>query len=48
VYDQQTSPLVEYYQKRGQLRRLNAMASIDTVYRNLRSLVNARGTDERH
>jgi adenylate kinase len=48
VYDQQTSPLVEYYQKRGQLRRLNGMASIDTVYRNLRSLVNARGTDERH
>jgi adenylate kinase len=43
VYDQQTSPLVEYYHKRGQLRRLNAMASIDTVYRNLRSLVKARG-----
>jgi adenylate kinase len=48
VYDQQTSPLVEYYHKRGQLRRLNAIASIDTVYRNLRSLVNARGADERH
>lgn len=39
VYDQQTSPLVDYYQQRGLLRRLDATASIDTVYDNLRSLV---------
>ena len=39
VYDQQTSPLVDYYQQRELLRRLDATASIDTVYDNLRSLV---------
>ena len=44
VYDQQTSPLVQYYRTRGQLRRLNALASIDSVYQNLRSLVNTRGS----
>ena len=39
VYDQQTSPLVDYYRERGLLRQLNATAPIDSVYRNLRSLV---------
>jgi adenylate kinase len=41
VYEQQTSPLVEYYKKRGLLRRLDATASINTVYDNLRTLLHA-------
>ena len=45
VYDQQTSPLVDYYRERGLLRQLDATASIDSVYRNLRSLV--QGTKSR-
>jgi adenylate kinase len=39
VYDQQTSPLIDYYRERGLLRQLDATAPIDSVYRNLRSLV---------
>ena len=45
VYDQQTSPLVDYYRARGLLRQLDATAPIDSVYRNLRSLV--QGTKSR-
>jgi adenylate kinase len=45
VYDQQTSPLVDYYRERGLLRQLDATALIDSVYRNLRSLV--QGTKSR-
>jgi len=45
VYDQQTSPLVDYYRERGLLRQLDATAPIDSVYRNLRSLV--QGTKSR-
>ena len=45
VYDQQTSPLVDYYRERGLLRKLDATAPIDSVYRNLRSLV--QGTKSR-
>jgi adenylate kinase len=48
VYDKQTSPLVDYYKKRGLLRRLDATASIETVYRNLRSLVHAARANERN
>jgi adenylate kinase len=48
VYEQQTSPLVEYYKKRSLLRRLDATASIKTVYDNLRSLLQATRLDERH
>jgi len=48
VYEKQTSPLVEYYKKRGLLRRLDATASIKTVYDNLRSLLHAASSDERH
>jgi adenylate kinase len=48
VYEQQTRPLVEYYKKRGLLRRLDATASIQTVYDNLRSLLQAARSDERH
>ena len=45
VYDQQTSPLVDYYRERGLLRQLDATAPIDSVYRNFRSLV--QGTKSR-
>lgn len=48
VYDKQTSPLVDYYKKRGLLRRLDATASIETVYRNLQSLVHAARANERN
>jgi adenylate kinase len=39
VFDQQTSPLVDYYQKRGLLRRVDATASIDQVYARLLGIV---------
>ncbi len=39
VYDQQTSPLVDYYQKRGLLRRVDATTSIDQVYERLLAVV---------
>ena len=45
VYDQQTSPLVDYYRERGLLRQLDATVPIDSVYRNFRSLV--QGTRSR-
>jgi len=35
VYEEQTRPLVEYYQKRGLLRRVDAAASIEQVYERL-------------
>ena len=41
VFDQQTSPLVEYYQKRGLLRRVDATVSIDQVYKRLLAVVRA-------
>lgn len=39
VFDQQTSPLVAYYQKRGLLRHVVATAAIDQVYARLRAVV---------
>jgi adenylate kinase len=39
VFDQQTRPLVEYYQKQGLLRRLDATGSIDQVYNQLLTVV---------
>jgi adenylate kinase len=48
VYEQQTSPLVEYYKRRGVLRRLDATASIDAVSDTLRSMLHAARIDERH
>ena len=41
VFDQQTRPLVEYYQKRGLLQRVDATGSIDQVYARLLALVHA-------
>jgi adenylate kinase len=41
VFDQQTRPLVEYYQKKGLLRRVDATVSIDQVYEQLRAVVHA-------
>jgi adenylate kinase len=39
VYDEQTSPLVDYYQKRGLLRRVDATVSIGRVYERLLAVV---------
>jgi len=44
VYDQQTSPLIDYYRERGLLRQLDATAPIDTVSRNLHSLLQGAGS----
>src|SRR5437660_8079773 len=41
VFDQQTRPLVEYYQKRGLLRRVDAPGSIDQDYARLLAVVHA-------
>jgi len=41
VFDQQTRPLMEYYQKRGLLQRVDASASIDQVYARLLAVVHA-------
>jgi len=41
VFDQQTRPLVEYYQKQGLLRRVEATGSIDQVYKQLLAIVHA-------
>lgn len=35
VYRSQTAPLVEYYETRGRLRRVDANGEVDTVYRRL-------------
>ncbi len=44
VFDQQTSPLVEYYQKRGLLRRVDSTGDINEVYRRLRKVLGLAGT----
>ena len=41
VFDQQTRPLLVYYQKRGLLRRVDASVSIDQVYARLLAVVHA-------
>jgi adenylate kinase len=43
VYDEQTSPLGDYYEKRGLLRRVDATESIDQVYKRLRGIVGKGG-----
>lgn len=44
VFDEQTKPLIEYYQKQGLLRRVDAGASIERVYARLREIVHSSGT----
>jgi adenylate kinase len=39
VYERQTRPLIEYYERRGLLRRVDATTSIDQVYERLRATV---------
>jgi adenylate kinase len=39
VYDQQTRPLGDYYERRGLLRRVDAAQSIDQVYQRLCEIV---------
>lgn len=43
VYERQTSPLIEYYEKQGLLRRVDASVSIDQVYERLRAVVRTLG-----
>ena len=43
VFDQQTSPLVQYYQKRGLLRRVDSTGDINKVYRRLRKVLGLAG-----
>lgn len=43
IFDQQTSPLVEYYQKRGLLRRVDSTGEINEVYRRLRKVLGLAG-----
>ena len=43
VFDQQTSPLVAYYQTRGLLRRVDSTGDINEVYRRLRKLLGLAG-----
>lgn len=35
VYEEQTAPLIEYYEKKGLLSHLDAEGSVDAVYQNL-------------
>lgn len=44
VFDQQTSPLIAYYQKRGLLRRIDATAAIDQVSARLRAVLHPART----
>jgi adenylate kinase len=43
VFDQQTSPLVQYYQKRSLLRRVDSTGDINEVYRRLRKVLGLAG-----
>lgn len=43
VFDQQTSPLVAYYQKRGLLRRVDSTGDINEVYRRLLKVLGLAG-----
>ena len=43
VFDQQTSPLVAYYQKRGLLRRVDSTGNINEVYRRLLKVLGLAG-----
>lgn len=43
-FDQQTSPLIAYYQKRGLLRRIDATAGIDQVSARLRAMLHPART----
>jgi len=43
VFDQQTSPLVAYYQKRGLLRRVDSTGDISEVYRRLLKVLGLAG-----
>ena len=43
VFDQQTSPLAEYYQKRGLLRRVDSTGDINEVYRRLLKVLGLAG-----
>ena len=43
VFNQQTSPLVAYYQTRGLLRRVDSTGDINEVYRRLRKLLGLAG-----
>lgn len=39
VYNRQTSPLLDYYEKKGLLRRVDGRGSIDDIFERIRSLI---------
>ena len=41
VYAQQTAPLIEYYERRGKLKRVNGEQSVDEVYESIAEILNA-------
>lgn len=41
VYEDQTAPLIEYYEKQGVLSQLDAEGSVDAVYHNLTRMLTA-------
>lgn len=43
VYEQQTAPLVPYYEKAGKLRVVDGMLSIDEVWAQIRSILEGLG-----
>lgn len=43
AYERQTAPLLPYYRAKGVLRRVDAMASIDDVAREIGAILNGRG-----
>ena len=41
VYDRQTAPLIDYYRKRGLLRKIQGERSMDEVYAQIKASVPA-------
>ncbi|HEX28506.1 TPA: adenylate kinase [Candidatus Poribacteria bacterium] len=45
VYKEQTAPLIEYYEDRGKLRRIDGSKSVDDVFRQITGLLEGEKTD---
>src|SRR4029078_9582241 len=46
VYNRQTAPLLGYYRKKGLLRSVNAMASPDEVFEQIKAVLNFGENDK--
>jgi adenylate kinase len=44
VYREKTAPLIEFYEKRGVLRKINGERSVDNIFDELESLLEKAGT----